>query len=51
MGDVIDSTLMPINEGNAHGTQRERTNDVKFDPNRLLESLAASFTSLFVVCE
>ena len=27
---------MPINEGNAHGTQRERTNEVKFDPNRLL---------------
>ena len=26
MGDVIDSTLIDINKGNAHGTQRERTN-------------------------
>ena len=25
MGDVMDSTLMHINKGNAHGTQRERT--------------------------
>ena len=25
MGDVMDSTLMDINKGNAHGTQRERT--------------------------
>ena len=25
MGDVMDSTLMHINEGNAHGTQKERT--------------------------
>ena len=27
MGDVMDSTLMQINIGNAHGTQRERTNE------------------------
>ena len=27
MGDVIDSTLIPINYGNAHGTQRERTDE------------------------
>ena len=26
MGDVMDSTLMHINKGNAHGTQKERTN-------------------------
>ena len=26
MGDVIDSNFMHINNGNAHGTQRERTN-------------------------
>ena len=25
MGDVMDSTLMHINKGNAHGTQKERT--------------------------
>ena len=30
MGDVIDSTLMHINKGNVHGTQRERKNPVKF---------------------
>ena len=28
MRDVIDSTLTHINKGNAHGTQRERTNKV-----------------------
>ena len=26
MGDVIDSTVMHIKKGDAHGTQRERTN-------------------------
>ena len=36
MGDVIDSTHMPINKGNAHGTQRERTNGVNFQHSRLL---------------
>ena len=30
MVDVTDSTHMPINKGNAHGTQRERTNGVNF---------------------
>ena len=30
MGDVIDSTLMHINKGNAHGPQRERKYPVKF---------------------
>ena len=29
MGDVMDSTLMHINKGNAHGTQRERTQNAK----------------------
>ena len=36
MGDVIDSTHMPINKGNAHGTQRERTNGVNFQHSILL---------------
>ena len=29
MGDVMDSTLVHINKGNAHGTQRERTKEPK----------------------
>ena len=36
MVDVIDSTHMPINKGNAHGTQRERTNGVNFQHSILL---------------
>ena len=36
MGDVIDSTHMPINKGDAHGTQRERTNGVNFQHSILL---------------
>ena len=36
LGDVIDSTHMPINKGNAHGAQRERTNGVNFQHSILL---------------
>ena len=36
MGDVIDSTLMHINKGNVHRTQRERTNGDNSDPGILL---------------
>ena len=32
----MDSTVMPINKGNAHGTQGERSNGDNSDPYRLL---------------
>ena len=32
MGDVMDSTLMHINKGNAQGTQRERTKTAQITP-------------------
>ena len=39
MGDAIDSTIMHINKGNVHGTQRERTNGDNIQHNRLLPCL------------
>ena len=36
IGDVMDSTVMHINKGNAHGTQGERSNGDNSDPYRLL---------------
>ena len=38
IGDVIDSIHMPINKGNAHGTQRERNNGVNFQHSILLSN-------------
>ena len=36
IGDVIDSTVMHINKGNAHGTQGERSNGDNSAEHRLL---------------
>ena len=38
MGDAMDSIHMHINKGNAHGTQRERTNEDKSNDSILLMS-------------
>ena len=39
MDDAMDSTIMHINKGNVHGTQRERTNGDNIQHNRLLPCL------------